>query len=119
MVKTGKALLSIVAAVVLSACSMTAPEAKTPLAQAIVGKWRQIDGTRTVQFFSEGTMITVHGQRAMTASYKVLDNASLEVEPKYHLGAGLTPTVVMKASITRDELTLTDSAETVKYQREK
>ena len=119
MVKTAKALLSIVVAVVLSACSMTAPEAKTPLAKAIVGKWRQVGGTRTVQFFTEGTMIAVHGQRALTASYKVLDDTSLEIEPKYHLGARLTPVVVMKASITRDDLTLTDSTETVKYRREK
>ena len=86
-----------------------------------MGKWRQVDGARTVQFFAEGSMITVDGPRAMAASYKILDDASLEVEPKYHLGARLTPVIVIKASITKtgDELTLQDGAETVKYRREK
>jgi len=119
MVKTAKVLLSIVVAVVLGACSTTAPEAKTPLTKALVGKWRQVDGTRTVQFFAEESMITVDGPRAMAASYKILDDASLEVEPKYHLGARLTPVIVIKASITGDELTLQDGTEKVKYRRER
>ncbi|MGH7829823.1 MAG: hypothetical protein ACREP8_06555 [Candidatus Binatia bacterium] len=118
MVKLARALLIIIAGVLLSACSTTAPEVKAPLKTAIVGKWRQVDGTRTVQFFTEGTMISVTGQRALAASYKVLDDATLEVEPKYHMGATLAPTILIKATFAKDVLTLTDSKETVKYRRE-
>jgi hypothetical protein len=95
-----------------------APEKKMALEDGIIGKWREVGGKKTVQFFREGIMISVNESESVTAFYKFDDQGKLEIEPKYRLGAGPRRAEVIQLSIDGDQLTLTDSKGKLKYKKE-
>jgi len=118
--KVVEVIIALWSLLFLASCSITPTDpSAVPLEGVIVGKWREIGGTKTIQFFNEGTVISVSEDKATTAYYKVLDTEHLEIEPKYQLGAGLARTVIIRVSIHGDQLTLTDSGEILRFQREK
>lgn len=85
--------------------------------KAIVGRWTEVGGDETMEFFKEGT-INVSGQLTMAGTYKWLDKDRIKLE----LGGigALAGPVVLQVAIKSDELTLTDSSgKPSKYKRSK
>lgn len=81
----------------------------------IIGKWQKIDGTGTIEFFKDGTVsitgTTGLGKKSGAGTFKFVDDSHLRLE-----GLG----IVVKISLSQDELTLTDPEGNVsKYRRGK
>lgn len=104
-------ILLILSAVMLNGCIQN-PEA------AIIGKWDEIDGTETIEFFKDGTITVDDKGMSFGGDYKFIDNDRIRIELG-GLGALAGPMIV-KVSISKDELSLTTSDGDIdKYQRVK
>ena len=68
-------------------------------ADAIVGKWKQVDGDEVLEFLQDGTLTTTYDNSVET--YRFVDENRMRVE-----GAG-KPTILLTVSITGDELKIT------------
>jgi hypothetical protein len=94
---TGWAGIAAVVAL-LSSCS-SKPE------DAIVGKWKELGGTETMEFFRDGTVSVVDEGMSMAGSYKFVDKDRVKVELG-GLGALMGP-VVARVSISGEDLSWT------------
>ena len=103
------ALLSIAA--LLSSCAAS-PEDK------ILGRWKEVDGTETMEFLKDGTVIVVDEGMSMAGTYKWIDNDRVKIELG-GLGALVGP-VVATVSMSGGELTFTmPDGKVSKYNRPK
>jgi hypothetical protein len=85
---------------------------------AIVGKWSEIGGTETMEFFKDGTVSVVDKGMTMEGSYKFVEKDSIKLELG-GLGALVGP-IVAKVSIKGDELIFTlPDGDVLKYKRAK
>jgi|GEM_PF-814407 len=74
---------------------------------AIVGKWSEIDGTETLEFFKDGTVSVVDKGTTRTGDYRFIEKDRMRLQLG-GLGILAGPIdVVAKVSISKDELTLT------------
>jgi len=82
----------------------------------IVGKWREIGGTETIEFFKDGTVIVFSKGMTMGGSYKFVAKDRIKLELG---GLGiLAGPIVAKVSINGDELTfITSDGDVSKYKR--
>ena len=79
-------------------------------ADAIVGKWKQVDGEEVLEFFKDDTLTTTYDNSVET--YRFVDENRMRVE-----GAG-KPTMVLTVSITGDELKITyPNGKTITHRR--
>lgn len=47
----------------------------------IVGKWKEVDGTQTIEFFKDGTVTTVDkGEPPLTGNYKFIESNRIRME---------------------------------------
>ncbi len=101
---------SIVAALLifLASCALAKQDKLPGWKTAIIGKWKEIDGPTTIQFFDSGTVILAGKKKTMTAYYKVLDEEHLRIEPKFSAKVSEDPAKIVKFSIVRDQLTIND-----------
>jgi hypothetical protein len=112
----------------LSSCSPVA--SKSPLLEtAIVGRWRQVggpsniqlfkDGSSTMQFFKEGTVI-ISGGTSVTAWYDFPEDYQIRIQPKYGPKGGKEFGIIFQVSVGGDYLTLTDPSgnASAKFQRQ-
>lgn len=82
----------------LSSCS-SKPE------KAIVGKWKEIGGSETMEFFKDGTLSIADDSVYFGGNYKFIDKDSIKMELG---GSGaMAGPVVARVSITGEELTIT------------
>lgn len=93
---------------ILASCS-SKPE------NLIIGKWQKIGSTSTIEFFKDGTGsitgTTGLGKKSGAGTFKFVDDSHLRLE-----GLG----IVVKISVSQDELTLTDPEGNVsRYRRGK
>lgn len=86
---------------------------------AIVGKWSEIEGAEIMEFFDDGTVTVVGKGVPMDGVYKFVEKDRIELKVG-SLGAKRR-TIVLAASISGDELTLTkpDGDVSRKYRRVK
>ena len=85
---------------------------------AIVGKWSEIDGDRTMELFKDGTITVADTPMNMAGKYSFVDKDRIKVELG-GLGALAGPNVVTVA-IAGDELTWTmPDGDVSKYTRAK
>ena len=83
---------------------------------AILGKWKEIDKTETIEFFKDGTVSVVDKGMSMGGNYKFIDDDHLRLELG-GLGALAGP-MVFTVSVSKNELTLTNPQGKVsKYRR--
>jgi hypothetical protein len=68
----------------------------------LVGKWQHDQGKGSIEFFRNGTLTLQNGGTTLTTSYKMKDPKHLQVE------MGSLGTLVLKLTVNRDSLTLTD-----------
>lgn len=104
-------ILLISSAVMLNGC-IQKPEA------VIIGKWDEIDGTETIEFFKDGTVTIVDKGISLSGNYKFIDDDHIRID----LGGigALAGPMISKVSISKDELSLTTSdGDIYKYQRVK
>jgi hypothetical protein len=82
----------------LSSCS-SKPE------NEIVGKWKEIGGTETLEFFKDGTISVIDKRMSLGGSYKFVGKDRI----KFELGGlgALTGPIVEKVSFSGRELILT------------
>jgi len=82
----------------------------------IVGKWREIGGTETIEFFKDSTVIVFSKGMTMGGSYKFVAKDRIKLELG---GLGiLAGPIVAKVSINGDELTfITSDGDVSKYKR--
>ncbi|MDI6735075.1 MAG: hypothetical protein QME42_02585 [bacterium] len=103
--------LGIVSIVVLLSSCASKPE------NEIVGKWEEIGGTESIEFFKDGTVSGVDKGRSMVGSYKFVDKDRIKMEMG-GFGA-LTGPVIMKVSFSGGELTFTtQDSKVLKYSKE-
>lgn len=62
----------VVALTVLGGCQQT-PQ------QGIIGKWKEVDKTNTLQFFPDGTVVFYDGSKSYARSYSFPDPAHLKI----------------------------------------
>ena len=85
---------------------------------AIIGKWSEIDGDRTMELFKDGTITVADTPMNMAGKYTFVDRDRIKVELG-GLGALAGPYVATVA-ISGDELTWTmPDGDVSKYRREK
>ena len=71
--------------------------------KAIVGEWEQMDGTQTIEFFKEGTVIVVNkGDPPLTGDYRVID------DNRIRMNLALFGPITAQLSPLLDEITLTN-----------
>lgn len=77
----------------------------------IIGKWQEIEGTETLEFYKDGT-ISIVGDISATGNYKFIDDNTMRVD------FGSLGSIVLKTSISNDELILTEAnGDVSKYKR--
>ena len=84
----------------------------------IIGKWREVGKTATIEFSSDGTFKAVDNQgMAVSGKYTLLTHENLRCEIQSE--AGSEEIVNLMISIKGDELTLTpsDDSEVERYRR--
>ncbi|WP_379866271.1 hypothetical protein [Marinobacter sp. M5B] len=104
-----KGVLILLALMAMTACS-------TDPREAIVGEWREIDGTEEVEFLSEGTVIFSDQGLTFSGDYEFIEKDRI----KLRLGgiAWLAGAIVAEVSISGNVLTLTANNEKPeKYRR--
>src|SRR5437899_2199112 len=74
---------------------------------SIVGKWQEIGGTETLEFFKDGTLSVVNKGTAITGKYSFLDDTRIKLEIGGIVGA-LAGSQIVTVSIADGELSLTD-----------
>ena len=112
---------SILAAVLifLASCALAMQDKLPGLKTAIIGKWKEIGGPTTIQFFDGGTVILAGKEKTMTAYYKVVDEEHLRIEPKFSAKVSEDSARVVKFSIVRDQLTINDILrKTTRFQKQ-
>jgi hypothetical protein len=85
--------------------------------ESIVGKWKQVDGTQTIEFFKDGTVrIIDKGEPAVTGDYRFIDNNRIRMDFK---GIGeLFGAVIAEYQPKEDEIVLTNPMGKIeKYRR--
>ena len=85
---------------------------------AVVGKWEEIGGTETIEFFKEGTITVVQGKLVVSGNYEFVDDKKIRIE----FGGlyGLDGPQVCEISVSKDKLTLTEpNGDVTRYQRGK
>jgi len=110
----GLGLLCLV--VFLSPCSAQAGEALRQH-KAVVGKWKEIGGTETIEFFKNGTVTYVYAGRSMHGTYEIVGMiGEVEQSKDQYVGFGEirmefnalgAPALIGKVSSAGDELVLT------------
>ncbi len=85
--------------------------------KVIVGKWEEVDGTQTIKFFKEGTVVVIDkGDPPLTGDYRFIGDSRIRMDLK-GLGELLGP-VIAKISISMDEIVLTNpSGKIEKYRK--
>jgi hypothetical protein len=69
---------------------------------SIDARWQQVDGDETIQFYKNGTLNMVKGTSSLIANYKFVDTEHIQVD------LGSLGTLLMKVSVARNTLTLTN-----------
>jgi len=77
----------------------------------IIGKWQEIDGTETIEFFKDGTVNIVDKTISVSGDFKFVD------DNKLRLDLGRYGTEVVEVSISRNELIIEQNGKVHKYQR--
>jgi hypothetical protein len=114
--------LSIAVAVLISiaSCSLAKQDKVPQMKKAIIGKWKEINGPASIQFFEGGTVILTGKEKTMTAYYKVMDEEHLRIEPKFSAQVSEDPGRLVKFSIVRGHLTIDDLLEkSTRFQKQK
>lgn len=85
-------------------------------AGTIVGKWQEVQGTETLEFFKDGTVTAVDMGVPLSGKYKMADRNRITIELG-GLGALAGPQVY-QVQVSDNELVLTDAqGVTTKYRR--
>lgn len=92
-------IVGVVCMVALASSCSSKPE------NEILGKWKEIRGTETMEFFKDGTISVVNRGMSMGGSYKFVDKDRIKLELG-GLGALAGP-IVAKVSFSSGELTFT------------
>ena len=72
--KQAMAWLGIVCCVVLLSFCSTKPQ------DEIVGRWKEADGTETMEFRKDGTVTIEDEGQSMAGNYKIADNGQIKLE---------------------------------------
>ena len=82
----------------------------------IVGKWKEIGGTETMEFLKDGTVSVVDKDKSMEGSYKFIDKDQIKFELS---GPGVSAgPIVAKVSFSDGEFNLTmPNGEVSKYSK--
>lgn len=82
----------------------------------IVGKWQDVQGTESMEFFKDGTVTAKAGGMSLGGKYSFVDDERIKIELG-GMGALAGPTIA-KVAISGNELTLTDENDKpTKYRR--
>jgi len=77
--------------------------------KTIAGKWKEVGGIQTIEFFKEGTVVVVDkGDPPLAGDYRFIDDNRIRMDLK-GLGELLGP-VVAEISVPRNEITLVNPA---------
>ena len=114
-----RCIILVAISISVAACTVVKEDKVPELTNAIVGKWREIHGPATIQFFEEGTVILTGKDKTLTAYYKVLNNEQLRIEAKFNPKAAYDPGRIVNFSIHQDQLTISDPQETTRYKKQK
>jgi len=81
--------------------------------KTIVGKWKEVGGTQTIEFFKDGTVTVVDkGEPTLPGDYRFLD------DNRIRMNLALFGPIIAEVSSSRDEITLTNPfGEVEKYRR--
>ena len=82
---------------------------------AIIGRWQEIDGTETVEFFMEDTFNVVVQGMSMTGRYNFLDEGRIKLESD-GISSGAR-SIICRVSVSENELTFTSPDGKVKRYR--
>jgi hypothetical protein len=84
--------------------------------RAILGKWQEIGGTETMEFFKDGTISVTDFGMSMAGKYSFIETNRMKIELG-GIGAVAGPMIV-KVEISGKELVLTDPKDKVsKYRK--
>jgi len=102
-------VLGMLVLVVLSGCGKSTEK-------AIIGKWKEVDSTETIEFFKDGTVTVIDKGMSMSGNYKFVGKNRIKMELG-GLGALMGP-IVSKISISGNELSMTmPDGKIERYQR--
>jgi len=93
--------------------SAAPPASSSGLKDQIVGKWQEGKGeeAEVMEFSKDGTMSVNMGPISMKGKYKVEADGTVVTDMENPFDPGKTKTIKLKASLTKDELTLTNEEE--------
>jgi hypothetical protein len=111
--------MAVAIILVFASCAVEQKIPGPKLEQTIIGRWRQIDGQATMEFFREGAVIMVGSAGAMSAYYEFLDEHSVKIEPKFTTRAPRSNSRVWRLAVKGDELTVVEGKTATRFQRER
>ena len=99
----------------LASCAKDSSSAtqSSGLKDQIVGKWQEGKGdeAEVMEFTKDGTMTVSFGPISMKGKYKVENDGTLVTDMESPFDQAKTKTVKLKASMSKDSLTLTNEEE--------
>lgn len=111
--------VAVAVALLLGSCALEQTSRGPSLEQMIIGRWRQIDGQVTMEFFREGAVIVAGSGGAMSAYYEFVDEHSIKIEPKFRTRAPRSDSRVWRLVVKGDELTVVEGKTTTRFRRER
>ncbi|MBI2361669.1 MAG: hypothetical protein HYV04_22630 [Deltaproteobacteria bacterium] len=105
--------------ILLASCSLGQMGGASKVEQSILGRWREINGPTTLEFFSHGTVIIATDQKATSAYYEFVDEQSVKIEPKFRSREMKNDSRVWRVAIRGDQLTVVDAGKAMRFQRQR
>ena len=96
--KTAPSSIRLAVLISIASCSFGGKIGVPDPQRAIIGKWKEINGSTNIQFFETGTLI--------------------QIEPKFHSKTPTDPRKEIRFTITDNQLILSDSEGTRTFQRQ-
>lgn len=111
--------VALVMSPLLASCLVPPKGTGPPLERQLIGRWQQIDGPTTLEFFRRGTVVVANNENAMSAYFEFVGNDSVKIEPKFRSLVTKSDSMLWKISIKGDLLTIVEGEQTMRFRRQR
>lgn len=103
----------------LASCSVPQKDTGPPLERQLIGRWRQINGPTTLEFFKRGTVVIADNETAMSAYFEFVGDKSVKIEPKFRSVPMKSDSRLWMISIRGDLLTIVEGEQRTRFRRQR
>lgn len=117
--KTTSIGIALAVGLMFASCSLERMSRAPKMEQSILGRWGEVNGPTTLEFFKQGTVIIATNEKATSAYYEFVDEESVKIEPKFRSREMKDDSKVWRVAIRGDQLTVVDGGKATRFQRQR